>query len=747
MSSTAALPPAEPAGLRIPRLPSNPYVGLRPFNESESLLFFGRREQTIELLQRLHTHHFIAVVGSSGCGKSSLIRAGLIPKLKAGLLVEDRDQWQIATMKPGDAPLLNLATALLRAQADTHLPAAELVERLRTQGVQALLQQLAPALTAADANLLLLVDQFEEIFQFAQFSQAANNPAQLAATAEQRIEAEDFVALLLALAAQPELPIYVVLTMRSDFIGDCDNFYGLPEALNRSQYLVPRLTRAQRQQAIEGPAQLFGAALTPRLLDRMLNDIGEKDDQLPVLQHALLRTWEEWQRSGDELLDLKHYEAETVGTIKQALSLDADRALQGLGKDELEIARRMFQALTGTDARKRRVRRRAYLSELVAITGATTAQLDALIQRFEGEGRCFLVRIPGRTPHDPLIDISHESLIRQWQRLGAWMEREAKSYEMYERIVDAAQRYQRRETKLWRNPDLSLATVWRDEERPSVSWAQRYDSAMHFNEAMSFLEKSRRWQLYRLCLAGLLILCAGGLLYYFNIELRVQQADASAAAANHRFELQRKTNAVLAANKVAQGVELFSQGQHDEAIENFTLAIQLAPDNVDAYFYRGNAYFLRGQNAEALADFQKYLELDGTIEKDDKARDFINKIEHPVGVMATSAEQDARCSALVEQIFHADKGTRIAATTALILSWKDYPNLIPLILKQANSQADNRAGVINALTVLQRVEPRYLRPHAAELSRLLEKIAGNGPQTRIYSDELRSRLHLAQSLQ
>src|SRR5262245_33251738 len=93
--------------------PSNPFVGLRPFDSDEALLFFGRREQTVELLQQLHRTHFIAVVGSSGCGKSSLIRAGLIPKLKAGFLVHDLDQWRVAVMKPGDAPIRNLATALL----------------------------------------------------------------------------------------------------------------------------------------------------------------------------------------------------------------------------------------------------------------------------------------------------------------------------------------------------------------------------------------------------------------------------------------------------------------------------------------------------------------------------------------------------------------------------------------------------------------------------------------------------------
>src|SRR5262245_58814128 len=307
----------------------NPFVGLRPFNTDESILFFGRRQQTIELMEKLHETHFIAVVGSSGCGKSSLVRAGLIPKLRAGLLTEDRDQWLVAIMKPGDAPLRNLATALVEAipvGGDVEVFA----EAIRTGGAQSIIEKLSPPLTSSDANLLLLVDQFEEIFRFGVES---GRP-------EQRAEAEDFVSIMLALAEERRLSVYVVMTMRSDFLGDCDHFHGLPEAMNRSQYLVPRLTRQQRQQAIEGPILLLGGSISPRLLDRALNDVGDKSDQLPVMQHALMRTWEEWGRWGDEAtgrddnpqspspnpqsdqVDLPHYEA--AGGIKSALSKDAE---------------------------------------------------------------------------------------------------------------------------------------------------------------------------------------------------------------------------------------------------------------------------------------------------------------------------------------------------------------------------------------------------------------------------------------
>lgn len=467
-------------GIKLPALPPHPFVGLRPFESDEALLFFGRREQTIELMQQLHRTHFVAVVGSSGCGKSSLVRAGLIPKLEAGFLAEDRDQWLILLIKPGTAPFHNLAEKLLSAmkQAATEAALNDLVADLRARGVAAVIERLDHTLTEADANLLLLVDQFEEIFRFGIES---NNPVS-------RAEATQFVELILALSRQRVLPIYVVMTMRSDFIGDCDNFHGLPEAMNRSQYLVPRLTGAQLRQSVEGPINLFGGSIAPFLVERVLNDVGDKSDQLPVMQHALMRTWEEWQadneRSGQPQIDIEHYEA--VGGIKNALSRDAEAALSGMSEEDLKITERMFQALTDTDAGHRRIRRPASLSEIEAITGASRAQILEIIERFRGADRSFLI-LTGKT--DPLIDISHESLIRQWARMSEWVKEEAESREVYLRLVRAAELQAEGIGSLWLGPELLFALHWLRTRHPNRAWAQRYHPS--FEAAFSFLENSR----------------------------------------------------------------------------------------------------------------------------------------------------------------------------------------------------------------------------------------------------------------
>jgi hypothetical protein len=290
----------------------------------------------------------------------------------------------------------------------------------------------------------------------------------------QRTEAENFVSIILELAEQRRLPIYFVMTMRSDFLGDCDNFHGLPEAMNRSQYLVPRLTRRQRQQAIEGPIKLFGGAIAPRLLDRVLNDMGDKSDQLPVMQHALMRAYEQWQRSGDPQIDLIHYEA--VGAIKDALSNDANGVLETLSPREEEVAMRMFQSLTKIDGNKRRTRRPVKFDKLMAITGSDRQTLVNLILRFQADGRSFILPEAEKIDDNSTIDISHESLIRQWETLRDWTDNEAKSWELYKELSITARLFRDGKHSSLSNLDLEDYQEWREESSPNEAWVSLYET-------------------------------------------------------------------------------------------------------------------------------------------------------------------------------------------------------------------------------------------------------------------------------
>lgn len=473
-------------------LRANPYVGLRPFFADDSLYFFGREPQTAELLEILRQHRFLGVVGSSGSGKSSLVRAGLLPALLGGFLVQDRDRWRTAQMKPGDAPIVNLAVELLEAmeQAPTPASVAELENEIREGHTDAVLEFLAPRLES-NANLFLLVDQFEEIFAFRgidpEDEAQSEDLARRKERARRKAEASDFVDLLLALAEQRKLPIYVALTMRTDFLGDCDLFYGLPEALNRGRYLVPRMTREQLRQAIECPALLPGAQIAPRLMDHLLNELGDRFDRLPVLQHALLRTWDEWQRGGGAgPIDLRHFEA--AGGLEHALDQDAESALEGL---DIGLTGRVFKRLTDTDLSQRRVRSPARISELVAAAGGDRQAVEAIVRRFEENGRSFVHPSADGKPDDPRVDISHESLIRQWDRLRNWVDEERRSRDQYKELVARARKKEQRKAKLLEDPELQMAIDWRAMVAPSSGWARRYASAEgDYELAAAYLDES-----------------------------------------------------------------------------------------------------------------------------------------------------------------------------------------------------------------------------------------------------------------
>jgi energy-coupling factor transporter ATP-binding protein EcfA2 len=458
---------------------TNPYVGLRPFDVDESFLFFGRTKQTLELLQRLHQHHFVAVVGNSGCGKSSLLRAGLIPDLKAGYLVEEGDFWVITIMKPGKSPLYNLSEAILQKiyPASTADDVSSLVRQINDEGVHAILNIVAHFRIEKNENFLLLVDQFEELFRFSMDQKDDIR----------KHEAIEFVNIILALSQQKIIPFYVVITMRSDFIGDCAQFNDLPEAMNQSQYLVPRLTRMELKTVIEGPAKLFGTKLNSSLTSRLLNETVRVKDELPLLQHVLMRMWEfEMKKENSGEIDIADYES--IGGIEKALSNHADEALAGLNKEELHIAKTLFQALTAIDENGRKIRRPVLLSQLKAITGTGVKQLNAIINLFIKDDRSFLIVNKTGDSDDKVIDISHESLIRQWNTLNQWVDEEGESASTYLQLAEATKMHKQKKKDFLTGSELQLALDWIEAAKPSATWANRYKDG--FDECMEYLNAS-----------------------------------------------------------------------------------------------------------------------------------------------------------------------------------------------------------------------------------------------------------------
>jgi hypothetical protein len=500
--------------------PSLPYPGLRSFRRDEIHLFFGRDRCIDSLVERLARSRFLAVLGSSGTGKSSLVKTGLLSALEMGLLKGAGSQWRVVDLQPAKptwSPMRNMAQRLVETSGLDNTPEAidALTARLKADGPRALLKWCSEDNLPRGTNLLLLVDQFEELFRRDDLAG--------------REEAEAFVSLLLESkhpmeVSDPrlaELPIFVTLTMRSEFLGACSLIPGLTEAINESIYLTPRMTREECREAIVGPARVCGFDLDDRLANRILNDLAnfvpwEKDgtpaqtamlnpqdqlsrvarraDQLPIMQHALNQIW---QRAKEENastatatvrpLTLADYEA--VGGVSGALDKHANHIFNSLEESRKPVAEAIFRALTWGTTVAGAVRQPTTFNELIRICGGDEAAARDTIDIFRAP-TCNFLQPESSVPLTPetVIDITHESLIRQWSKLGQWVLAEARAADTYRVIESRAKLWKENGDDLLSASALANAIAWRNQPKTNNAWAARYGNS--FDLAKEYIDKS-----------------------------------------------------------------------------------------------------------------------------------------------------------------------------------------------------------------------------------------------------------------
>ena len=516
-----------------------PYTGLRSFTEEESLYFKGRDLQVDQITALLEQNKFLMVTGASGEGKSSLIYAGLIPNARAGFFKAKYTNWVVADFRPERSPVKNMASAL----AETFHAQPATVETELRRGFSSLVDlytnsdyyidesdQLwheADETSKKDrkrkaANLLIIVDQFEEFF---------TNPENFYADSPSQ-DSQIVVNLILEtarIAIKKNIPVYMVCTMRSDYIGQCSAFRGLPEYIGFSQFFVPRLKRKDLKQVIEEPAILSGNRISQRLIERLVYDVSEGVDQLPILQHALAQVWM-MADHGKEEMDLLHYAMvggmpaeelpddelplfnKWLSTLSPArrkyykntglnrvIEIHAsilyenawdyynrEHGLQPISQKEAKrIIALTFSCLTKID-NSRAVRNRMTLGEITNIinTPGISGEVVADVLRiYREEGNSFLR--PFCTSDDSthtidantVLDITHESLIRNWDKLNAWANRE---FDFYMTYLDF-----RKQMDRWKNSGkssgfllpigpLSYFENWYEQCKPNVGWIKRY---------------------------------------------------------------------------------------------------------------------------------------------------------------------------------------------------------------------------------------------------------------------------------
>ncbi len=521
-----------------------PYPGLRAFRREETDLFFGREDCTNMMVDRLAATRFLAVLGSSGTGKSSLVRTGLLDALELGLMAKAGSRWKIVDFRPGGSPLKNLARRLLETEHDAENPYIEpkdvdLLRAFLARGPRAVIEWCRSGHLPKGGNLLLLVDQFEELFRYQDYAG--------------REEAEAFVALLIESAREADARIYVTITMRSEYLGACALIEGLSDAINAGMFLTPRMTREHCRDAIVGPAEVCAIDIEPALVNRLLNDLANfapwddhdandqldrlmrRADQLPLLQYTLNRMWQRaHERTPGKRVNLTVDDYVAIEGLSGALNAHANQIFDDLGKQRAQVAEWVFRALTAGSTLADAVRRPTRLDDLISACGGDEAGVRAVVDAFRAPGVNFLV--PEYDPQNPklpldtYIDISHESLIRQWKKLSEWLGAEGRAAQQWRRLVD---RFGTGE--MLRGRELANLVAWRTETRPNAAWAKRYGG--DYPAVIAYLDKSQRAQNTKRVAAIASTVAAFVLVGGFGIDATLQRITISRQSAELKERL------------------------------------------------------------------------------------------------------------------------------------------------------------------------------------------------------------------
>jgi WD40 repeat protein len=520
-----------------------PYKGLASFAAADAAFFAGRERLVAELVARLAVDHFLAIVGASGSGKSSLVAAGLLPALASGAL-PGSETWVCRVIRPGATPVRTLAAALA-ASLDEPFD----IEDVLTRALDAL---------RAGSRLVVVVDQFEETFT------ACADP----------VERTAFIDALVRDPSEHRLVVAVVL--RADHYEACAAHPELARLLGHHQILVSAMTDAELARAVTEPAYRVGLSVEDALTHRVIEDAGGAPGALPLLSTALLQTW---VRRSNATLTLAGYQES--GGVRGAVGQLAEGVYESLDPQRQAMARRILLRLADPDSERTDVRRRAQRDELAG-TDAEREVLDELIDK----------RL--LTASENTVEVAHEALLREWPRLRSWLEEDRDGRRVHRRLADAAVAWdagQRDDSDLYRGVRLNAAQEWAvahpgDANRLESEFLAASDAA----EARALHEaraKTRRFRLLAAALAVLLVL-AGVVGVIANAQRsQARQQKAFARARTLQADVSRLTDAAraLPANQrdvaLLLAAQAYEMERSDETVGGLQAAVEQTPPGLE----------------------------------------------------------------------------------------------------------------------------------------------------------------------
>ena len=662
-----------------------PYKGLSYFDEADADLFIGREALTAELVERIlglalggkpDAPKFLAIVGASGSGKSSLVRAGMVPALRWNKKSAD---WLIHVITPAAHPLESLATSLAASVAAT----ATLIDDLTRDRRSLHLFARREFVSGNGSHLLLVVDQFEELF----------------ALCRSEDERASFVDNLLTAASEADGRVVVIITLRADFYAHCAGYAELREALAGQQEYIGAMSDAELRRAIEEPARRGRWEFEPGLVDVLLHDVGHEPGALPLLSHALLETWQ--RRRGRTMT---HGGYVSSGGVRGAIAETAEAVFTDqFNHEQQAIARRIFMRLTelGDESAAGDTRRRATFNELILVpeeATATQAVLKAL-----ADARLI-------TTSEDAAEVAHEALIREWPTLHAWLEEDREGLRLHRGLTEAAQEWVAMDHEpdvLYRGARLAQVREWAaahpDETNPSErefleasqAWADRAAAereaqlqrelvaAQELAETQTRAAKQlRRGAIFLTGAFALAIILAGVALFLGN------QANRNAT--------QAQTNALAAQQNAEQADASAKQAESEQRV---SLSRELAAAAISSLVDDPERSLLLALQAESTADT---IEAQNALHRSILASRVLLVLHHDAQIWSVTYSPDGRRIATASQ----DKTAKIwdATTGQLLLTLTGHADSVNGIVyspdgkRIATTSDDHTAKVWDAST-------------------------------------------------
>lgn len=456
----------------------NPFPGLRSFEIKDAQYFFGREKQIDEVVEKLNEFKFTAVLGPAGSGKSSLIKAGVIPEILSDSKLIN---WDYSIFSPENNPLENFYNSIQNL-------AAKYIEEFEHEDferkivenqnyIHTVINQISDI---SNKNILIYIDQFEDIFFYSDKSEKNTLNSQL------------FIKNLIEIVENKNNNFYVLTSLKSDYLSYSRDFEGLVEIINIGHYLIPKLSHKQKVEAITKPFELSNLRVSKDLVEKISKDLEIQENQLLILQHTMMRTWDYHRKNFPEsnTIEIEHYYA--IGGADNSINNHADEIFQNLESEKNKnLAEKIFKSLILVKNDNTISRNSVLLSDICDISGGKTSDVVKILDTFRLNNIAFIQpTINEELNEESIVRISRDIIIEKWNTFVTWIEEEKKSVQIYKSISLTAGLYQEGKAKHLVNPELQQGLNWLKINNPNVYWAKQYDP--YFERAVNFIHYSKK---------------------------------------------------------------------------------------------------------------------------------------------------------------------------------------------------------------------------------------------------------------